>query len=76
MSVIIPVVNEAKLLPDFIAFLCAQDVGKKLEIIVVDGKSADDSVEIALSCGVEEGTKPCLSKRTYSKSLMASMKNS
>jgi len=68
ISVIIPVVNEAILLPELIEFLCAHGTGKKLEIIVVDGKSTDDSVEIALSCGVEEGTKPCLSKRTYSKS--------
>ena len=61
ISVIIPVVNEAILLPELIEFLCAHGTGKKLEIIVVDGKSTDDSVEIALSCGVQliESDKRC-----------------
>ena len=61
ISVIIPVVNEAKLLPELIKFLCAQDSNKKLEIIVVDGKSTDDTVEVALSCDVQlvESDKRC-----------------
>jgi rSAM/selenodomain-associated transferase 2 len=47
VSVIVPVLNEARLLRDFLLRVRSLDSG--LEIIVVDGGSSDESVSIALS---------------------------
>ena len=44
LSIIVPVFNEIKLLPNFLAHL-AQQSQKKQEIIVVDGGSTDGSLE-------------------------------
>ncbi len=51
ISVIIPVVNEAELLPRLLDYICANDSNNQLEIIVVDGISTDDSPKIAEKCG-------------------------
>jgi len=45
LSVIVPVLNEASLLGEFLQYL--RDIGPGLEIIVVDGGSSDRSVLIA-----------------------------
>jgi glycosyltransferase involved in cell wall biosynthesis len=47
VSVVIPVYNESKRLPALLNALLEQDWPGELEIIVVDGRSTDDSREIA-----------------------------
>lgn len=47
MSIIIPVLNEEKLLPRLIDFLRENDPEKKCEIIVVEANSEDNSLKIA-----------------------------
>lgn len=51
ISVIIPVVNEEKILPRLLDYLCKCDPDNKLEIIVVDGHSNDETQNIAEKCG-------------------------
>lgn len=53
ISVIIPTVNEAKLLPRLLDHLTNCDPGNHLEIIVVDGASDDDTADIALKNGAK-----------------------
>ncbi len=53
VSVIIPVLNEAQYLRRLLTYLQELDDENHLEIIVVDGNSADESKEIAESVGVQ-----------------------
>jgi uncharacterized protein len=55
LSVIIPVLNEAKTLPDVLASTAADS---EVEIIVVDGGSIDDTLAIAQSYGVNVLSSP------------------
>ena len=52
LSIIIPTYNEAKIIGDLIQFLHCNLVGKNVEIIVSDGGSNDQTVEIAQRLGV------------------------
>jgi succinoglycan biosynthesis protein ExoA len=47
VSVVIPVYNESQRLPALLSALLEQDWPGELEIVVVDGRSTDDSLEIA-----------------------------
>lgn len=51
LSIIIPVLNEAEVLPGLLKHL-ASICGSGSEVIVVDGRSEDDSWQIALRAGV------------------------
>lgn len=66
LSVIVPTLNEEKLLPKLLRQLKSQ-LGVKLEIIVSDGGSTDKTVEIAL----KEGAKVITGEAGRSKQLNA-----
>lgn len=52
ISIIVPVLNEAGLIGNFLKFLKANSTGKNIkEIIVVDGGSTDSTVQIASDLG-------------------------
>lgn len=52
LSIIIPVLNEAKNLVEMIPFFLAHEKRNKFEVIVVDGGSDDNSWQIAQNLGV------------------------
>lgn len=53
LSIIIPILNESENLKELIPFFINHEKKDDLEIIIVDGGSQDDSVEIALNSGVK-----------------------
>lgn len=53
ISIIVPVLNEAELIGNFLNFLQENSIAKNIkEIIIVDGGSTDTTVEIASNLGV------------------------
>jgi rSAM/selenodomain-associated transferase 2 len=58
LSIIIPTYNEAKIIRKTIEFLQGNLVGKNAEIIVSDGGSTDETVEIVESLGVNVVLSP------------------
>lgn len=61
LSVVIPALNEEKLLPDCLASLQAQDYDGRSEVIVVDNGSTDSTASVARSFGAR--VVPCPEKR-------------
>lgn len=53
VSIVVPVLNEGKLLPDCLRSLREQDYPGEVEIIVVDNGSEDDSVAVARRFGAK-----------------------
>ncbi|WP_194976650.1 TIGR04283 family arsenosugar biosynthesis glycosyltransferase [Aquiflexum lacus] len=53
LSIIIPILNESENLKELIPFFINHEKKEELEVIVVDGGSQDDSVELALGMGVK-----------------------
>lgn len=53
LSVIIPVLNEEKNLAEIMPFFLNHELKNEFEVIVVDGGSGDNSVEIAANWGVD-----------------------
>ncbi len=62
ISIVIPALNESKLLPGCLQSLQNQDYAGEYEIIVVDNGSTDDTADIARSFGVR--VIPCPDKRS------------
>ncbi len=51
LSIIIPILNESKNLQELLPFFMEHDSKDEFEVIVVDGGSKDNSVEVALKLG-------------------------
>jgi peptidoglycan/xylan/chitin deacetylase (PgdA/CDA1 family) len=62
ISIVIPALNEERLLPDCLESLRNQDYKGEYEIIVVDNGSTDNTASVARSFGVK--VVPCLGKRS------------
>jgi rSAM/selenodomain-associated transferase 2 len=58
LSIIIPTFNEAENMALFINLLQKEDTGELLEIIVVDGQSTDNTMAVAIKCGVKVVASP------------------
>jgi rSAM/selenodomain-associated transferase 2 len=72
ISIVIPVLNEAKIIGDLIDYLLKNSTEKNIkEIIIVDGGSLDDTVAIAKS----KNAKVVLSKRGRAKQLNCGARN-
>jgi glycosyltransferase involved in cell wall biosynthesis len=49
LSIIIPTLNEADYLPDLLDLIITQTYDGKLEVIIVDGQSTDETLAVARS---------------------------
>jgi glycosyltransferase involved in cell wall biosynthesis len=58
VSVVVPVYNEAKRLEALVASLRAQDYTGPLELVLVDGESTDESLDILQRVATESTNGP------------------